>query len=235
MHWIGEISSETIGTFISPSTPIRGCTVPPASVRLVAVTSLNGAGAIDGTSGALGNDTDSAIFTAIREEADVIIVGADTAVAEDYGTCSATPMLVLSRSLDLVDWAHSLDTTATNCPEIITTTPHRDTTQWRINKQKIENQGVTVTVLADTEPQNVLDEITRRGFHTIALEGGPTLYGLWLESGVVTEVFLTLAPVFVGNTASLIQFPNAEGVVEKLTLAALGVSDSHLFLRYQRT
>ena len=49
------------------------------------VSSLDGATAIDGKSSVLGDDDDLELFRALRAAADVILVGAGTARAENYG------------------------------------------------------------------------------------------------------------------------------------------------------
>ena len=64
-------------------------TRPPASTRprvgSCMITSLDGSVTIDGSSGRLGNANDRAILLALREQADVVIVGAGTARGEGYG------------------------------------------------------------------------------------------------------------------------------------------------------
>lgn len=69
-------------------------------VRLMGVSTLNGAGAIDGTSGKLGNEFDSALFQALRRWADVVVVGAGTAREEDYKDAD-TPIAIVTRSGNL--------------------------------------------------------------------------------------------------------------------------------------
>ena len=49
------------------------------------VSSVDGAATLEGTSGALGGDGDRMAFRRLREWADVVLVGAGTIRAEDYG------------------------------------------------------------------------------------------------------------------------------------------------------
>ena len=53
-------------------------------VGLSMIASLDGATAVSGLSGGLGNDNDRAVFSLLRSVADVILVGAATAEAEGY-------------------------------------------------------------------------------------------------------------------------------------------------------
>jgi riboflavin biosynthesis pyrimidine reductase len=57
-------------------------------VGLCMIASIDGATAVDGRSGGLGNAGDRAVFHTLRDAADVILVGAKTAAAEHYGPAS---------------------------------------------------------------------------------------------------------------------------------------------------
>ncbi len=59
---------------------------PPARalVRLNMIGSADGASEVAGRSGALGNRDDGLVFAALRERADVVVVGIATAVSEHY-------------------------------------------------------------------------------------------------------------------------------------------------------
>lgn len=54
------------------------------------ISSLDGASAVDGNSGSLGGPGDRALFAVMRELADVIVVGAGTVRAENYGGATLT-------------------------------------------------------------------------------------------------------------------------------------------------
>ncbi len=65
-----------------------------AFVRLNMISSVDGGTAVGGVSGGLGNRDDHAVFAALREQADVCLVGLGTVVAEGYGV-PAPPQLQL--------------------------------------------------------------------------------------------------------------------------------------------
>ncbi len=59
-------------------------------VRGNVITSLDGGATTDGTSGGLGGTGDRALFNVLRELADVVVVGAGTARAENYSGAQMT-------------------------------------------------------------------------------------------------------------------------------------------------
>lgn len=52
-------------------------------------------------------------------------------------------------------------------------------------------------------PQEVLSELEERGYDQVALIGGSTINGLFLEAGLVDELFLSIAPHLFGNGVRL--------------------------------
>ena len=58
-------------------------------VRGNMIASVDGGATSDGKSGDLGGDGDRAVFAALREVADVIVVGASTARVENYSASSS--------------------------------------------------------------------------------------------------------------------------------------------------
>ena len=75
--------------------------LPPAegrpAVRLNMIASLDGATAVDGTSGALGGPADRRVYLALRALADVVLVAAGTVRAEGYGPPSLPGDLAAAR------------------------------------------------------------------------------------------------------------------------------------------
>ncbi|MBF6435905.1 pyrimidine reductase family protein [Nocardia cyriacigeorgica] len=62
-------------------------------VRANFVSSIDGAVTSDGVSGGLGTDADRKVFLALRELADVVLVGAGTVRTENYGPAKTDPAL----------------------------------------------------------------------------------------------------------------------------------------------
>src|SRR6266702_4430564 len=76
-------------TTLDPDELVRLYTYPAALespwFRVNFISSIDGAATVDGSSGALGGPADHAVFPLLRDLADVILVGAGTVRAENYG------------------------------------------------------------------------------------------------------------------------------------------------------
>ncbi|GAB3700534.1 dihydrofolate reductase family protein [Corynebacterium nasicanis] len=97
---------------------IIGPVTDQPEVRAIAVSSLTGSLTLDGTSGALGNELDRALLLALRDWADVVLVGAETVRAEGYTGQRAKQLAVLTRSGD-VPLADALLLTPSSPSELI--------------------------------------------------------------------------------------------------------------------
>jgi riboflavin biosynthesis pyrimidine reductase len=79
----------------------------------------------------------------------------------------------------------------------------------------------------------------RLGARLALLEGGPHLFGEFLDAGLVDELFLTLAPQLLGRPDGLHRLGLVEGVAlpdgrsRWASLAAIRRAGDHLFLRYR--
>lgn len=186
---------------------------PPGLDRWVAVnmvSSVDGAVTIGGVSGPLGAEGDRAGFRALRAAADVILVGAGTARAEQYGPPRPTAevratrrdrgqsplpaVAVVSRSLDLTGADRLLDADA----EVVVVTTS-DAPADRV--QALQARGVRVVGAGqgDVDLAEALDRLASDGLGRVLCEGGPRLNRALLAAGLVDEVFVTVAPVLAGG------------------------------------
>lgn len=222
VRWVGPLDDDSLGGFIA------GDSRP--GVAAVAIATMDGRAAIGGTSGGLGNPADAALLQAMRRRADVVLVGAGTVRAEDYGPAPApTRLAVVSRSLEVGGRIFG----DPGNPPLVLAGPGAD----RRKARAIERRGGEVAVLPGTSPADILGELARRGLHRVALEGGPSLYARFLADDAVDEVFLTLAPTWLGAgpvTLGDRDGGNGGAVPRGFALEAVAHSDSHLFLRYSR-
>jgi riboflavin biosynthesis pyrimidine reductase len=217
---------------------------PPASgwTALGMVTSVDGAVAVDGVSGGLGGEGDRAAFRALRGLADVVVVGAGTARAEDYGPVvhvpdpaararrgqARTPRLALVTGSGRIDPEARVVGDPDSPPLVLTTTT---------GAARIERRGVAVEVVALGEgdrvaPDAALAALRDRGLTRVVLEGGPTLNAAWLAAGVVDELFVTVAPMLVGREGPGIAGTTGTGPLD-LVLHELRVHGSEVVLRYR--
>jgi riboflavin biosynthesis pyrimidine reductase len=191
-----------------------------AFVRLNMISSADGGSAIAGASGALGNRDDHAVFKALREQADAVLVGMSTAVAEHYHppTSPHLRIYVIAETPDL-----------SAAPELFAS-------------------GSATVVLpedAGPGPEGVPELRAGTGgqvdFRKVAsllagkvaiMEGGPTLAAQMVALGLVDEFFLTVAPsVISGDSARVVHGPDADPTPWQL-LHGFVDDEGFLFLRY---
>jgi riboflavin biosynthesis pyrimidine reductase len=92
---------------------------------------------------------------------------------------------------------------------------------------------------AAIDARATVDLLRARGHQLILSEGGPTLHGSLLASGLVDELFLTVSPLLAGLAPESERLSLVERV-ELLPQAPLGGrllsvrrNGAHLFLRYE--
>jgi riboflavin biosynthesis pyrimidine reductase len=208
-------------------------------VFLNMVASVDGRAAIGGHSHALGSETDTLLLGELRTLADAVLIGSGTLRAEGYGRLvgnlervarrqaagrsSTPPAVLLSRSLDL-PWDAGLFAAAGQ-PVLICTGSDADPPEVAAPLEVIR--------LADPSPAAALHELRARGIRALLCEGGPTLFGALLASGLVDELFLTVTPLLTGDAdePAIVEggrLPEPAGLKLLWTMRSGG----ELFLRY---
>lgn len=194
-------------------------------VGLCMITSLDGATAIDGRSGGLGNDGDRAVFSALRRAADVVLVGATTAAAEQY-----RPARRAEQRIGVVTRQGRVDTTTelfTSGSGFLVTAedgPIFDGVETiRAGRGAVDFAGALGQIAAwPSAPRFV------------QCEGGPTINGALLTAGCVDELDLTVAPLLVGGRGARLA-TGAADVHAGLRLAHVVTDhDGYLFTRWVR-
>lgn len=237
LHWgrMVDITDHLIG----PTLPVG-----EAELRAVLVTTLAGSTSTGGTSGHLGNATDTALLLALREWSDVVLVGSSTVKAEDYGgvVISAAgqearrargqqpvpPIAVISSSLNF-DPTTRFFTEAVTAPIIITdnTDPGKLTA--------LQDAGARVSQVTETGVEVVVAKLRAAGYARISCEGGASVYAQVVDSGLVDIWHHTIDPSLSGA----VEKPAVRGGSTQrrpMVLEDAHVdSDSTLFLRYRRS
>ncbi|WP_280347439.1 pyrimidine reductase family protein [Nocardia neocaledoniensis] len=190
-------------------------------VRANFVNSVDGAFTVDGVSAGLGTDADHRVFTLLRELAEVIVVGAGTVRAENYGGAhpdparrrahfqhgiggsaegTPPPIAVVTASARL-DPAAKLFTDAEVAPLIITTA-HADAE----SVAALARAGAEVVVAGEAAimPAAIPRVLAERGLQRVLCEGGPHLFGQLAEADLVDELCLTTSPRLVGGAGGRI-------------------------------
>jgi riboflavin biosynthesis pyrimidine reductase len=212
----------------------------PDGVRVNMIFSADGAAAFGGRAGPLSCPTDQQLLGILRGFADVVLVGAGTVRAENYGPVRLTgaqraegrttppPIAVISRTGDLPDSLFG----APDQPPILLTcaqgaarpdvAPHR----W---------EQVLVAGEEAVDVTRAVALLRGRGMHRILCEGGPTLLDELVDADLVAESCVTVAPKLassqpVGHRVqrSLLPAPRAMRLEHAL------VHDDYLFLKYHR-
>ena len=154
-----------------------------------------------GTSQELTGGADRALLRALRDLADVVVIGGATVRAEPLSVPRDKPLIVVSRTANIpaaaIDRAHGG----------ITVLHHSSATA---------PDGTTGIVLSRFTGSAIIKVIHELGHRKIVLEGGLTLIAQFLKSGVVTEWCQTVSP-FPGEQSADVVVPTVTG---DLTLMA---------------
>ncbi len=192
---------------------LRTCIGDRPWVVVNMITSIDGATAVDGRSGALGGPADKAVFRALREVPDVILVGAETVRTEGYGPVrlgddARQRRRDLGRSevplLAIVSGSLTLDPDAPMFSEaegatLVLTSENADPVRRRRLESVAEVHTVGETRVSMTMALSLLG---RLGIACVLCEGGPTLNAQLLAQDLVDEWCQTTSPMLVGGESS---------------------------------
>jgi riboflavin biosynthesis pyrimidine reductase len=219
----------------------------PGGLRVNFVSSVDGAVTAGGLSKGLQTQGDNRIFAALRDLADVVVVGASTAAAERYasvhpggrrlerrrefGMSATLPTAVLSRSLRL-DPASDLYTGADDDARTIVLTCERGSSTTRAALEQVAD--VVICGTDDVDPRLARAALEDRGHTRMLCEGGPKVFASLAAAGVVDELCLSISPVLAGPGAGRITdgSPWLDGVC-RLRLRGLLEEDGAVFCRYR--
>lgn len=225
----------------------------PADLRRVwlranFITSLDGGATVDGTTGGLGGPGDRALFNLLRALADVIIVGAGTIRAESYGGARLTvaerqhrqargqseiPPLAIVTESGRLERDMPVFTRTEAPPLVLTCTAATDATRHRL-------AGLAEVIECSGDDPNRVDAsalvaaAAARGLYRVLMEGGPTLLSAFVESDLLDELCLTIAPCVVGGRGSRITTGSAQVLTLMRCAHVLADGSGYLYTRYVR-
>ena len=78
--------------------------------------------------------------------------------------------------------------------------PDRKTIVYTSRPESISVEGVETT---QESPRELVARLEKEGAHGLAVVGGATIYGQFMEAGVVDELYLSIAPVAFGKGVPL--------------------------------
>ncbi|HWN35336.1 MAG TPA: pyrimidine reductase family protein [Pseudonocardia sp.] len=206
-------------------------------LRMNFVASADGAATAGGVSKGLSSPPDRQVFGLLRELAEVILVGAGTARAENYRG-ARRPSRVTGRPprIAVVTASAQLDPAAplftdTEVPPLILTAESAPAA----NRRRLADAGAEVLALPGDRvaPAHVLATLAERGLYRVLCEGGPHLFGELLAADVVDELCLTVAPILAGGGFDRIAM-GPDHPLRGMRLASVLTEDHVLLLRYLR-
>lgn len=68
-------------------------------------------------------------------------------------------------------------------------------------------QGQTGLFTTNMPPQQLIEIIARKGYQSVAICGGRSIYNLFLDSGLVNTLYLTVEPIIFGHGIKLFDKP----------------------------
>jgi len=200
---------------------------------------LDGRATIEGRSGQIGSDTDTAMLVGLRTRFDAVMIGAGTMRAERYGRVVSDPAkrerrdqlglpqdpltVLVSGRLDL-PWDAPLFSDGGRV--LVFTASKEEPPAVETSLQVVRHEGGVDLA----EGLRYLRH--ERGIRALLCEGGPRLHSELWSQGLVDELFLTVAAKLTGAGPSILEgelpAPTA------LELAWLLEQDGELFTRYRR-
>ena len=187
-------------------------------VRGNMIASLDGGATADGRSGGLAGPGDRAVFTVMRQLADVILVGAGTVRAENYsgaqfspaqrqarqrrGQAEVPPIAVVTNR-GVLDHDAKLFTRTEVPPLILTCADAVADARGRLGSvaEVIDASGPRSDRV---DPATTLKILAERDLIRVLTEGGPQLLGVLIADDLLDELCLTIAPLLVGGEAGRI-------------------------------
>jgi riboflavin biosynthesis pyrimidine reductase len=217
-------------------------------VRANMIASLDGGATDDGTVGGLAGPGDRALFARMRQEADVILVGAGTVRIENYsgaqmsatqrlerqrrGQSEVPPIAVVTHTADFEHDA-KLFTRSEVPPLILTCSQTVDEARRRLGglAEVLDASG---RLTDRVDPAAVISILTGRGLLRVLTEGGPQLLSLFIEHDLIDELCLTIAPILVGGSARRISAGSGEAHTRMRRSHLLTDAEGYLYSRYER-
>ena len=217
-------------------------------VRGNMIASLDGGATDDGKAGGLAGPGDRAVFELMRQVADVILVGAATVRIENYsgaqmtvaqrqarqrrGQAEVPPIAVVTASAQL-DHDAKLFTRTEVPPLILTCAQTVDEARRRLGavSEVIDASGPRPD---SVDAATVLKILAERQLFRVLTEGGPRFLSLLIETNLLDELCLTVAPILVGGVARRIATGPGQVHTKMRRTHLLTDDEGYLYTRYVR-
>lgn len=216
-------------------------------VQVNFVASLDGAVSVSGRSGGLGNPGDKKVFALGRDLADVVLVGAGTALVEGYqgikagevrrerrarlGLAELPPIAVVTANCSIEPTSPLV--VNTSVPPIVITTSAAPVER----RRALAEAGADVVVAGEdaVDMTRALKALDDRGLRRVDCEGGPTLFGALIAADLVDTLCITYAPLLAAGDSGRIATGPLLDAPRDVELASILRYESALLVRYRRT
>jgi riboflavin biosynthesis pyrimidine reductase len=212
-------------------------------LRVNFVSSVDGAAYVNGRSGGLSSPDDMRVFGLLRHLADVVLVGAGTARAEEYKPARRRPGLtdlrqgrpetariaLVTRTLGLNLVSSLFTETPPDARTIVITCAASDA---GLRAEAAKVADVIVAGEESVDLAEALNALEKRGLPLVLCEGGPQLFGHLTAAGLVDELCLSLSPTLAGPGASRIIAGQTSGSQPMRLAQVIAGDDGFLFCRY---
>ncbi|MGA9490620.1 MAG: pyrimidine reductase family protein [Mycobacterium sp.] len=212
------------------------------------IASVDGGATFGGKSGQLGGSGDRAVFSLLRELADVVLVGAGTVRAEGYAGARPTvgqrgrrqargqsevPQLAIVTRSGRLERDMPVFTRTEVPPLVCTCAAAADQTR-RTLSDLADVIDCSMSDPAEVDAAAVLATLAERGLNRVLTEGGPMLFGSFVERNLLDELCLTIAPSLVGGRAGRIATGTGQVLTAMRRAHILTDDDGYLYTRYVR-
>ncbi len=171
-------------------------------VRCNMVMSLDGAIAgPDGKSASIGSPIDKKVFSAVRRDSDVILVGAGTVRQEGYRP-TVVPIAVVTNQLNFNEGLPVFNQVGPMSPKNLIITHDNainDAPDWLKRAVSFIPSGKSSVDL-----KRAVAGLHALGLDRIHCEGGPLLLTALIKAQVLDELLLTVTPILVGGSSTLL-------------------------------
>ena len=215
-------------------------------LRANMIASVDGGATVEGRAGGLAGPGDKALFTILRDAADVVLVGAGTVRTENYsgahlsvaarqarqtrGQPEVPPIAIVTAS-GALDPDSRLFTRTEPPPLIFTTSASFVASRDRLHgRAEVVDASTSDPIVVDLVA--VLAELAHRHLYRVLCEGGPTLLGDIVSRDLLDELALTVAPMLVAGGAPRIVTGRAPVATALRLTQILADDDGYLYLRY---
>ena len=213
-------------------------------LRANMVSTADGAASLDGVTQGISSAADRRVFPLLRALCDVILVGASTVREEKYkparsrelwnylrdGRPPTPPIAVVTRRLDLDPGSPLISAAPAHARTIVITAARAPADR---RAELARHADVVVAGDETVDLMAAVDALAARGYRRMLAEGGPYLIAQLLESGLLDELCLTIAPLMAGPGAPrIVAGPPAASPARPLTLAHVLEDEGFLLSRY---